>query len=255
MKVNQPPPAQGDPGANKTAPTLSVPARTDQGSPITSGRSFASVLDSVVGDAGDSHEDATGATNSESPGSEAPAPAHPERQKAEPEDDRILPIITTQPQVTFVEDIDGVPTPGARQILHASDIDTILTTVRTELAGSQPQVTLDLPRSVLQGLRVKLGADRTGRISVEFIARNESVRSQIAARSPDLIDMLRLRGIELATFKTSVSGDPAGQGQQNHSQTFAADGTSTANVASRVAEVTQPPDEEGDLTSRFTYRA
>src|SRR6185503_4959848 len=106
--------------------------------------------------------------------------------------------------------------PAPREILPAADLENILLTVRTEIvAGGQPQTIIDLPRSILEGLRVRLSSDRTGRISAEFVAKTDAVKAQVDARASELVDMLRFRGLNLSALKTTVSADLNGGNDSN----------------------------------------
>jgi hypothetical protein len=84
------------------------------------------------------------------------------------------------------------------------DLDSVVLTIKN-FPGHQPQAIIDLPHSVLQGLRVKLSEDSLGRINAEFLVRNEGIKARIEGRVPDLIELLRFRGVNLAALKTSVS--------------------------------------------------
>ena len=255
MKVNQLTPAQGDLNAEGAARTLGNLLHTDQSAQLPAGRSFASVLDSVIADGEDvPHPEAsTDRVPDSSDPSHAADRSKTNESKATDDDDPIAGALS-QPlgvaSATEILDIEQVP--QAREIMPASDVDNIVLTVRTELGGGVPQVIIDLPRSVLEGLRVKLSADHVGRISAEFLTRSESVRSQVAARSPELVEMLRSRGIDLSEMKTCVSGDMSRQSQSDHRENR----SGPATVVERVESGENgSPTGDTDLTSRFTYRA
>jgi hypothetical protein len=96
----------------------------------------------------------------------------------------------------------------ARAILHIADLERLVAAVRTQLlSGGRQEVTLELHRSVLEGLRVRLTTDGQGRVNAEFIAASEKVRAQLDARAGDLSDLLRGRGVELASLRTTVGAD------------------------------------------------
>lgn len=110
---------------------------------------------------------------------------------------------------------DIVPHAGnmnVRQILHVADLERIVAAVRTKLlADNSREVTIQLHRSVLAGLRVKVSRDESGRVTAEFIVANEAMRTQIEGRTTELAELLRGRGVNLAHIKTSV-GDESGGG-------------------------------------------
>jgi hypothetical protein len=107
----------------------------------------------------------------------------------------------------------GSDATAARSILHVADLERIVSAVRSQVAeGGRPVVTIELRRSVLEGLQVRLSADGAGRVTAEFIAASERVRSQLDARAGELADLLRGRGVNLAALRTSVEagGDAPG---------------------------------------------
>jgi hypothetical protein len=105
--------------------------------------------------------------------------------------------------------------PSARAILHIIDLEKIVAAVRTQfVAGRQREMMLELSRSVLEGLRVRLSADGTGRVTAEFFAASEQVHALLDAKSGALADLLSARGVDLAALKTSLA---AGSSTEHHS--------------------------------------
>src|SRR5215471_14121360 len=105
---------------------------------------------------------------------------------------------------------------SASQILHIADLDQIAKAVHAEVVpGLQSQVILELPRSVLEGLKIKLSATGPERISAEFLARTSQVKAVVDDNSSDLAAMLRSRGIELDNLSVSLAGPLAGQTYQD----------------------------------------
>lgn len=106
-------------------------------------------------------------------------------------------------------------TTSARAILHIADLERIVSAVRAQVAeGGRHVVTIELRHSVLEGLKVRLGTEPGGRVSAEFIAASERVRSQLDARAGELAELLRGRGVSLASLRTSVdSGGGASGGE------------------------------------------
>ena len=261
MKVTpskQPQPQQ----AQDTRPARSVPGQTIAGQqpPVAGTRSFASVLDSDPNaDEGlpqPVREKEPQATANEQ--SQAHSPE--ERKSLKTDDAELISIPASVLQFSpEIETPDLSAPPAPREILPAADLENIMLTVRTEIvAGGQPQTTIDLPHSILEGLRVRLSTDRTGRISAEFIARTETVRSQVDARSSDLVDMLRFRGLNLSGFKSSVSADLNGESDSNRRDPRA---TGEAQAAARRVAIGEPAStvdvsrQESDSDESFTYRA
>jgi hypothetical protein len=167
-------------------------------------------------------------------------------------------------RATLRELMPSAETAPARSILHVADLERIVSTVRTQLVeGGRRVVTVELRRSVLEGLKVKLSADGTGRVTAEFIAASERVRSQIDARASELADLLRGRGVNLASLRTSVETGGGGRGGEGgdarEDLAQAVGGTRAAshddsNVASNVATTDAPAEEVEGGTSN-TYRA
>lgn len=131
--------------------------------------------------------------------------------------------------------------PGARLILHIADLERIVSAVRTQtLAGGVREVTIELKRSVLEGLRVKLSTDGAGRVSAEFIAASERVRAQVDARASELADIMRSRGINLAEVRAGVGdsgADSRGGGQFAESNEGAARVASASSAASGISDI------------------
>lgn len=97
---------------------------------------------------------------------------------------------------------------AARSILHIADLERLISTVRTQIgSGGRREIVLQLKRSVLEGLSVRITTDAGGRVQIEFLAANEKVRSQIDSHAEELAGILRGRGINLETLKTSVGSD------------------------------------------------
>jgi len=143
--------------------------------------------------------------------------------------------------------------PGARMILHIADLERIVSAVRTQtLAGGVREVTIELRRSVLEGLRVKLGADGAGRVTAEFIAASERVRAQVDARASELADLMRSRGINLAEVRASV-GDSGSDSNRGGGQ-FADSGEGASNVARASGGASDLSDIAHDEDSGTTYR-
>lgn len=143
-----------------------------------------------------------------------------------------------------------------RPFLHSVDLDSIVTAYQVQLVGNgQTEVTLDLSRSMLEGLRVKLTADGAGRITADFLAANEGIRALLDGRSSELIEQLRARGINLAEFRSSVAADANSRNDSQQQQPRgerAASGIESV-ASTKESETTNVVDDS--LAAGATYRA
>lgn len=97
---------------------------------------------------------------------------------------------------------------AARSILHIADLERLILTIRSQtLLDGKREIILQLKRSVLEGLQVKITTDSTSKVQIEFLTANEKMRTEIEKNSIELASILRGRGINLETLKTSVSSD------------------------------------------------
>lgn len=108
-------------------------------------------------------------------------------------------------------EVNAAEAPNARAILHVADLERIVSAIRLQVLGNRREVIIQLQRSVLEGVRVKLSADEAGRVMAEFIASSERARAQIDARSNELAAIMRSRGINLVSLRTSVGAETANQ--------------------------------------------
>lgn len=99
---------------------------------------------------------------------------------------------------------------AARSILHIADLERMVSAVRklTKLDGKR-EITLELKRSVLEGLKVKIAMGDASQVQIEFLAANEKVRSQIENHSEELANILRGRGVNLQFLRASIDGGGA----------------------------------------------
>lgn len=147
---------------------------------------------------------------------------------------------------------------SARAILHVADLERIVSAVRAQLVeGGRHVVTIELRRSVLEGLKVKLSAEGGGRVTAEFIASSARVRSQLDARAGELAELLRGRGVNLASLRTGVeTGAGAAGGDSQHEELSQSVGRALAasNDASNAPQAGEPS-EEPDGSASNIYRA
>lgn len=146
---------------------------------------------------------------------------------------------------------------SARAILHVADLERIVSAVRAQVAeGGRHVVTIELRRSVLEGLKVKLSADGGGRVTAELIAASERVRSQLDARAGELAELLRGRGVNLAALHTGVETGAGGEGnspREQLSQTIG--GTHVATPDASKVRTDGEPSEEFEDGAANIYRA
>lgn len=142
--------------------------------------------------------------------------------------------------------------PPARAIMHIADLERIISSVRSQLFEGNSQVVITLKNSVCSGLQIKLTTDQNHRVTAELIAVNEKVKAQIDARSGELADLLRQRGVKLASLQTSVGGEAAGEnGGQQKSGNFKSSPISTARGAINSQPENEQPVEGSETASNY----
>lgn len=150
---------------------------------------------------------------------------------------------------------------NARAILHVADLERIVSAVRAQaLADGRREVVIELKRSVLEGLRVHLSTDATGRVTAEFIAASERVRAQLDGRAGELAELLRSRGVNLAALRTSVGAEAGGGGHAprdgSSAQAFLPGGASSLTPSATTPNAEDPtPDGTDEPNAGSTYRA
>ena len=234
---------------------------TDASEGEATGRDFASVLDEVS-NTREGERSETDARNeraevkSSERAIESPPSKRRDEQKGNEGDSKggggfeqrasLRETVTTQEQ------------PGARAILHIADLERIVSAVRTQtIAPGVREVTIELRRSVLEGLRVKLSSDGAGRVTAEFIAASERVRAQVDARAAELAELMRSRGINLAEVRAGVAaGDSGADARGGGHNAEAGEGVSRhAPNAHEAVGVNDPADGDAHAEeSGTTYR-
>jgi hypothetical protein len=149
---------------------------------------------------------------------------------------------------------------SARAILHVADLERIVSAVRAQLVeGGRHVVTIELRRSVLEGLKVKLTAEGGGRVTAEFVAASERVRSQLDARAGELAELLRGRGVNLAALRAGVetgAGATGGEGGSQSEELSQAVGRArAASTDASNAPAADEPSAEAAGGAANTYRA
>ncbi len=211
---------------------------------------FASVLDRVTrsnNNAQGRSEDGKSASNSET------------RERKTSDDERVSDddVNVANVERTLVREpvTSTEASTSSRPIVHSLDLNSIVTAYQVQLVGNgQKEVTLDLSRSMLDGLRVKLTSDGAGRITADFLAATDGIKSLLDGRSLELIEQLRSRGINLAEFRSSVAADANSRNdsQDRHSATS---GERTNGEVEAVASLDEPEANEDGLAAGATYRA
>jgi Flagellar hook-length control protein FliK len=145
---------------------------------------------------------------------------------------------------------------NVRSILHIADLERLVSAVRTQtLAGGVREVTIDLRRSVLEGLRVRLTLDGAGHVAAEFVAGSERVRAQVEARAAELAEVMRSRGINLSSLRATVGGDSsgAGEGEAGRRQSQPAESAGRVEATGAAPSADDGPDAFDGFGT--TYRA
>ncbi|HET6976020.1 MAG TPA: hypothetical protein VFI24_06840 [Pyrinomonadaceae bacterium] len=208
--------------------------------------SFASVLDRVT----NSHHKARDTSSEE--GKSAASSKTRERDEDKVDDVSLANTDRTPaPEPVATSEVETNSWP----IVHTLDLDSIVTACQVQLAGNgQKAVMLELSHSMLEGLRVKLTSDGAGRITADFLAANEGVKSVIDGRSMELMEVLRSRGINLAEFRSSVSADANSRNDSQERQT-AAGAERIGGQTKAVASLEETEVKENELAAGATYRA
>jgi hypothetical protein len=148
---------------------------------------------------------------------------------------------------------------SARAILHVADLERIVSAVRAQVVdGGRHVVTIELRRSVLEGLKVRLSTDGGRAVTAEFVAASEHVRSQIEARAGELAGLLRGRGVNLAALRTGVETGAGATGGEDPSREELSQTVRRARAASNEPSAVTRADEapeEFDGGAANTYRA
>lgn len=109
--------------------------------------------------------------------------------------------------------------PPARSILHIADLERIVSGIRSSTFENGSQIEITLKNSVFDGLKIKLRTDENRRVTAEFVAANDKIKGQIDARSSELADVLKQRGVKLNGLQTSVGAETSGDGG-NHKDAY-----------------------------------
>ncbi|HEX8284496.1 MAG TPA: flagellar hook-length control protein FliK [Pyrinomonadaceae bacterium] len=220
----------------------------DRATPAGAKRDFASVLKEVS-----RPHLAEGADEGGGPSGTGEAPAtenRPEREN-EREESRDEARHDAAPGArTGVAEADSrVEVTSASAILHRADLEKIVEAVYAQTADGRHVLTLELTRSVLDGLRVRLVKDASGRLTAEFLAPGEKLRAVLESRSQELAELLRSRGVNLDSVKVSVgaeSSDPR-RGSDSSGGGDEGGGSAYQQTASRKAGISATDSASGSM--------
>lgn len=124
---------------------------------------------------------------------------------------------------------------AARSILHIADLERLISTIRSQsLLGDKREMILQLKRSALEGLKVRITTDPTAKVQIEFLAASEKVRSEIDKHSEELAGLLRGRGINLETLKTIVRSDSEDDSFSNSDNSFGLSEITSDSVSKEI---------------------
>ncbi len=131
---------------------------------------------------------------------------------------------------------------AARSILHIADLERMISVIRKQIsAGGRREIQIELKRSILEGLKVKISTAETGQTAVEFLAGSEKIRSQIEDHSPELAEILRGRGINLQALTTTL--DFANQNKTEFEGNSETVESFTSNKSVNGSQTNDPADE------------
>ena len=124
---------------------------------------------------------------------------------------------------------------AARSILHIADLERMISVIRKQTSlGGKREITLELKRSILEGLKVKITIGEAAQTQIEFLAAGEKIRSQIENHSEELAEILRGRGINLQSLTTTLDfGDrkDSAFAESVEKQIFSSSGKSDQQIA------------------------
>ena len=108
---------------------------------------------------------------------------------------------------------------AARSILHVADLERLISTIRTQInLNGRREIVLQLRRSVLEGLRVKITTEAGAKVQIAFLATSEDSRRQVERHAGELADILRGRGINLQSLTTTLDSGKNDFSDENETQ-------------------------------------
>ncbi len=133
--------------------------------------------------------------------------------------------------------------PGTRAILHVADLERIISSIRSQTVANGKQVTIELKRSVLQGLQLKLTIGIDKKVTAEFIAANENVKSQLNARVDELVRLLRDRGVKLRELKMSLGSESNDKNDRGRREDISKVSSKTSSLG-EISTLSEPKTED-----------
>ncbi len=86
---------------------------------------------------------------------------------------------------------------NARAILHITDLERIISTIRSQKVGDSKEVEIILKRSVFEGLNLKLSIKKDKTISLDFVTDSEKVGEIVNSQANELNELFKNRGINV----------------------------------------------------------
>lgn len=115
---------------------------------------------------------------------------------------------------TNSQKLNEISIPSARAILHIADLERIISSIRANNVATGKQITIELKRSIFQGLELKLTIGKDKGVIAEFITSDENVKNQLNAKATEIAGILRDRGIKLTKLEMTFNSQ-SNDRQQN----------------------------------------
>jgi hypothetical protein len=128
---------------------------------------------------------------------------------------------------------------AARSILHIADLERLVATVRSQITlGGRREIVLQLKRSVLEGLRVRITTGGAAEVGIEFFAASERVRSEIEKHADELAGILRGRGVNLRSLAVSLAPGDENENSSGENRSAPIESAAVANEDDSLSDNT-----------------
>ncbi len=94
--------------------------------------------------------------------------------------------------------------PNARLILHTVDLERIVSSMQTLRNKQGAEITLNLVKSIFEGLQIKISVVSGEGLVVDFLAKNEKIKKHLEANKDDLFRLLKSKGIKVKKIRAIV---------------------------------------------------